>query len=72
MAAAGKPVELQPVQVKTGITDGSYTEIEEGLKEGDIVATGAAVTETQNTLGQSPNRPNNPFGGGGFGGGRRF
>lgn len=65
MAAAGKPVELQPVQVKTGITDGSFTEIEEGLKEGDIVATGATVTESQNAL--SPNRPNNPFGGG-----RRF
>jgi HlyD family secretion protein len=56
----------EAVSVKAGITDGSATEIVEGLKEGDIVVTGIIVA------GAAPqNRPptSNPFGGGG---GRRF
>jgi HlyD family secretion protein len=50
---------LQAVQIKTGITDGLYTEVLSGLKEGDKVVTGL-VTDTTSTRGA------NPFGGGGF------
>jgi len=56
----------EAVSVKAGITDGSATEIVEGLKEGDVVVTGITVAGA----GAAPqNRPpaNNPFGGG-----RRF
>ena len=35
--------ELKPVQVKTGITDNIYTQVESGLKEGDQVVTGLAI-----------------------------
>lgn len=59
-------IELQPVQVRVGISDGISTEITEGLKEGDSVAIGAsgpAVTATTPT--------SSPFGGP-FGGPRRM
>ena len=49
---------LQAVQIKTGITDGLYTEVLSGLKEGDKVITGL-LTDTTSTRGA------NPFGGGG-------
>src|SRR4030095_8878041 len=39
----GKAVELQPVQIKTGINDAAYTEVIEGLKEGDEVAIGVVA-----------------------------
>ena len=58
----GKPV-LTAVSVKTGISDGSNTEVQEGLKEGDVVITGTA---TSTTTAAAP--PVNPFA---FGGGRR-
>jgi HlyD family secretion protein len=48
---------LQAVQIKTGITDGLYTEVLGGLKEGDKVIT-SLVTDTTSTR-------SNPFGGGG-------
>ena len=57
----------QPLRVKTGISDGAFTEITEGLKEGDTIITAVKVTQAQATApaGQSP------FGGGGgFGRGR--
>jgi HlyD family secretion protein len=62
---------LQAVRVKTGISDGVYTEVTEGLKEGDSVVTGVKLPQSQaaaSTPGASP------FGGGGGGGGggRRF
>jgi HlyD family secretion protein len=36
---------LQPVQIKSGITDGSFTEVLDGLKEGDQLIVGATTTE---------------------------
>jgi len=56
--------KLQPVQIKTGISDGIFTEVRSGLKEGDSVVTGSADYDDQ------PAATSNPFGGGGFGRGR--
>jgi HlyD family secretion protein len=50
----------QPVQIKTGITDGIYTEVTEGLGEKDKVITSS---NTRQAGGASP-QPPNPFGGG--------
>ena len=52
----------KPVQVHTGISDGVYTEIVDGLKEGDEVITGQNLSAASMQSGAS-----NPFGGG-----RRF
>jgi HlyD family secretion protein len=52
----------QPVQIKTGISDGVVTEVLEGLKEGDRV-----VTAELNSASPASSAPPNPFGGG-----RRF
>jgi HlyD family secretion protein len=69
-AGGGEPVITpKPVRVKTGITDGNYTEITEGLDEGVQVIT--TVKLAQNAVAVTPNSAPNPFGGGG-GGGRRF
>jgi HlyD family secretion protein len=59
----GHPV-LIAVTVKTGISDGSNTEVQDGLKEGDVVAVGTstATVTAATTV--------NPFGGP-FGGPRR-
>jgi len=67
-AKAGDAIQLKPVTVKLGITDGSNTEVVEGLSEGDIVATGVVspVTTTAATPGGG-----SPFGGP-FGGGPRM
>jgi HlyD family secretion protein len=54
----------QPVQVKLGITDGIYTEVTEGLKEGDSIVTGMITPGA--TGGQGGG------GGGGFGMRRPF
>ncbi len=56
LLTSGRP---QPVQIKTGISDGVVTEVIEGLKEGDRVVT-AELTSTTN----APSPPTNPFGGG--------
>ena len=53
--------KLQPVQIKTGITDGIFTEVTDGLKEGDKLVTGVVSTDVP---GAAP--ASNPFGGGGF------
>jgi len=58
---AGKNAKPQPVQIKTGITDGISTEVTEGLNEGDQIVTGS---NTAQTGGQPAGA--NPFGGGGF------
>lgn len=55
----GKP---RPVQIKTGISDGFYTEVSDGLSEGVRLITGLAVTQAEPAA-----RVNNPFTGG-----RRF
>jgi HlyD family secretion protein len=49
----------QPVQVKTGISDGITTEVIEGLKEGDRVVTAELASTTT-----APSPPANPFSGG--------
>ncbi len=51
---------LQPVQIKTGINDGIFTEVTEGLKEGDKVVSGMVNNDSQN----ANTTPSNPFGGG--------
>jgi HlyD family secretion protein len=53
----------QPVTVKTGISDGSSTEIIDGLKEGDTVIIGAIFP--QSATAASPPGGASPFGGGG-------
>lgn len=58
--SGGRP---QPVQIKTGISDGVATEVIEGLKEGDSVITAELASKSP---GESP--PPNPF----SGSGRRF
>lgn len=50
--------KLVPVRVKTGLSDGSFTVIEGGLKEGDEVITGIVNTQTTNT---QQNQQQNPF-----------
>lgn len=56
---------LEELTVKAGITDGTATEIIDGLKEGDVIVTSVSVPNAAS----SSNRPAaNPFGGGG----RRF
>jgi HlyD family secretion protein len=57
----------QPVEIKTGITDGRYTEVVDGaLKEGQDVIVGVATTKVD-----SSGATGSPFGGGGRGGGGR-
>jgi HlyD family secretion protein len=55
---------LQPVQIKTGISDGISTEVLSGLNEGDKVVTGTVMVAGAATA------TANPFGGGGFPRGR--
>jgi HlyD family secretion protein len=55
---ADPPPTAEAVQVKTGISDGAFTEITEGLKEGDMVITGL-----NSLFAPSQNTPN-PLGGG--------
>lgn len=59
-----------PVKVKTGGSDGTFTEIRDGLKEGDTVVL-AGMDQGQRGFGpQSPFGAQRPAGGGGRGGGR--
>jgi HlyD family secretion protein len=64
--APGKDAEPKPVKVKTGINDGAFTEVLEGLKEGDVVVTSVRLRTQDSTPAAQ-----NPFGGPGSGGGRR-
>jgi HlyD family secretion protein len=52
--------EIKPAQIKTGISDGAFTEVQDGLSEGDEVVVGLNLP--QPTTGQAP--APNPFGGG--------
>jgi HlyD family secretion protein len=61
---SGNPTP-QPVTVKTGISDGSSTEIIDGLKEGDTIIIGAILPQTASAT-SSPGGAS-PFGGGGGG-----
>jgi len=53
----------QPVRIKTGISDGAYTEVTDGLKEGDPVIT--SVKLPQSSVASTPPAGTSPFGGGG-------
>lgn len=48
---------LMPVQVKIGISDGTWTEAIEGLKEGDTIATGLNFSQTK----QASSATTSPF-----------
>jgi HlyD family secretion protein len=66
--AGGDPEPVpQPVRVKTGISDGVFTEVTSGLNEGDTIIT--AIKFQQNQTAAAP-AGQSPFGGGGFRGGR--
>jgi HlyD family secretion protein len=60
------PSQLKAVQVKVGISDGVFTEVTDGLSEGDEVVTGLNLPSDQQTP-SGPPSGNNPFGGGGGG-----
>lgn len=57
---SAKPA-LKPATIKTGISDGNYTEVIEGLKEGDVVVTGINVPMTASTANRPPGA-STPFG----------
>jgi HlyD family secretion protein len=59
LAESGSDPRLEPVQIKTGISDGIFTEVVSGLDEGAKV-----VTSVVNTSAAAA--PAGPFGGGGF------
>lgn len=59
-SAAGATVQLQPVKIKIGISDGISTEVLEGLKEGDEVVIGSSAVNAPPVTGPS----SSPFGGG--------
>jgi HlyD family secretion protein len=58
-ANADKNAKPQPVQIKTGITDGISTEVTEGLDEGNQIVIGSNVVQNNQSS------TSNPFGGGG-------
>jgi HlyD family secretion protein len=58
LTGEGKDARLQPVQIRTGISDGLSTEVISGLDEGVQVVTGIVLAGAQAAA--------NPFGGGGF------
>lgn len=66
-------LKVEPVSAKFGITDGSSTEIIDGLKEGDVIVSSVYVPG-DNTPAAQPQQNRNPFGGqsGPGGGGRRL
>jgi hypothetical protein len=68
-----KTAKLEPVPVRLGITDGIYTAVLGGLKEGDVIVT-AVTTSASASSGSSGQAAANPFTGrsGGPGGPRRF
>ena len=66
---SGKEIKMaRAVTLKTGITDGAFTEVLDGLKEGDLILTGlntpATTATAQTPQGTSPFAPRSPFGGG--------
>jgi HlyD family secretion protein len=64
----GNPV-VQAVRIRTGISDGTYTEVTDGLKEGDTIVSGVKLPQSS-TASAAPAGAS-PFGGGGGGGGGR-
>lgn len=66
--SAEKPT-LKAVSIKTGITDGSFTEVLEGLNEGDVVVSGLNLPAGTPSAAANVRPGSSPFGGGPFGGG---
>lgn len=64
----GKP---QSRRVKIGLTDGTSTEVVDGLNEGDMVITGQTIAGAKTQTTQTPGFGNAPRTPGGGGGGRR-
>ena len=59
-ASAGNGPVLKAVTVRTGLADASFTEVLDGLKEGDVVVTGLNIAAAQ--TGPTQQRPSTPFG----------
>ena len=53
-SASTDGVKLKPVIIKTGITDGSDTEVTDGLKTGEAVVTSTLTTTTKGGFGGPP------------------
>ncbi len=65
----GADNKLKAVEIRTGITDGHYTQVLSGdLKEGDNIVVGLATAKVDTNLG--PGSSGGPMGGGRPGGGR--
>ncbi|MBM3848411.1 MAG: efflux RND transporter periplasmic adaptor subunit, partial [Verrucomicrobia bacterium] len=62
-SGSDKGFQLVPVEVRLGITDGTFTEVKEGLKEGDEIAIGVVGATGAPT---APGGQQNPFGGPGM------
>ncbi len=52
--------QLKPMQIKTGITDGIFTEVVDGLKEGDKVVSSVVQNDAQTAATSSPFGGNMP------------
>ena len=57
--------KIEPVSVKLGVSDGFYTEVLEGLNDGDSVITGITIPGAAPILAGQAGGMNNPFQGGG-------
>ena len=68
-SSVAESADLKPIEIRTGITDGRFTQVASGdLKPGDTVIVGLVTTKADATAG----RPPGMGGGGPAGGGRRF
>ena len=56
-------IALQPATVRVGISDGTWTEVLEGLKERDVVVVGTALAQTKTTA-ATTTTGSSPFGSG--------
>ncbi|MFT3781494.1 MAG: efflux RND transporter periplasmic adaptor subunit [Nibricoccus sp.] len=64
-------LKVEPVAAKFGITDGTTTEVVEGLNEGDVIVSSVYVPGDNAAASVQP-QARNPFGGQAGPGGRRF
>jgi HlyD family secretion protein len=54
LSGSGPDAKLQPVHIRTGITDGIYTEVLAGLNEGDKIVTGSSSPMSASAPGGMP------------------
>jgi HlyD family secretion protein len=57
LSGQGENAKLKPVQIKTGITDGVFTEVLSGLNKGDLVVTELAYGNESAAAGRNPFAP---------------